>query len=174
MNMKEMKQPSIFEGGEDAEALVEMAARAIEARMRKGRPGMGVRDEGATSLGNHTESSKLFALRLAAEDREHFEVAFLDTRHRLIEVKRLFSGTLDGCEVHPRIVAREAMMLNASGVVLAHNHPSGSPEPSAADRAVTARIKQALALLDVRLLDHIIVWGPRESATTSMCARGLI
>lgn len=172
--MSKLMQASIFEDGQDAEALVEMAARALEARMRKGRPGDGVRDGGATTLGAPAETAALFALRLGAEDREHLDVAFLDTRHRLIAIKRLFSGNLDGCEVHPRVIAKEALLANAAAVVMAHNHPSGNPEPSAADRAVTNRTRQALALLDVRLLDHIIVWGPRGASTTSMSARGIL
>lgn len=112
-----------------------------------------------------------FRMRLAGEDREHFEAAFLDTRNRLIACERLFSGGLDGAEVHPRIVAQRALALNAAAVIVAHNHPSGSPEPSAADRAVTARLKQALGLVDVRLLDHVIVGG---RLTLSMAARGCV
>lgn len=103
---------------------------------------------------------------------QHFEVAFLDARHRLIEIQRLFSGTIDGCEVHPRIVVQEALRLNAAAVCLAHNHPSGVPEPSAADRALTAKMKQALAMIDIRVLDHIIVAGPNK--TSSMTALGLL
>lgn len=72
-----------------------------------------------------------FRLRLGSEEREHCEVAFLDTRHQLIAVERLFSGTIDGAEVHPRIVVQRALALNASAVLLAHNHPSGNTEPSA-------------------------------------------
>mgnify|MGYP003591646257 FL=1 len=80
-------------------------------------------------------------------------------------------GTVDGAEVHPREVARQALRFNAAALIVAHNHPSGELEPSAADRAVTARLKQALALVDVRLLDHVIVGG-RQSL--SMAAKGLI
>lgn len=71
----------------------------------------------------------------------------------------LFHGTIDGAEVHPREVVRHALRCNAAAVIVAHNHPSGSEQPSAADRAVTARLKQSLALVDVRLIDHVVVGG---------------
>lgn len=161
---------SLFTKGEDADALVALAISALEARLRAERP-MYLRDGDAVALSAPADTARLFALRLAGEQREHFEVAFLDARNRLIEVKRLFSGTIDGCEIHPRIVAQEALRLNAAAVCLAHNHPSGTPEPSAADRTVTARIKQALVMLDIRVLDHIIVAGPDK--TTSMTALGM-
>ena len=96
---------------------------------------------------------------------------FLDTRHRLIEYVELFQGTIDGAEVHPREVVRQALRCNAAAVIVAHNHPSGTADPSAADRAVTARLKQALALVDVRLLDHIVV-GAEEAR--SMAAAGTV
>ena len=113
-------------------------------------------------------SRDLFATRLGAREREVFAAAFLDTRHQLIAFEELFLGTIDGAEVHPRIVVQRALVLNASAVIVGHNHPSGNPEPSAADRAVTARLKQSLALLDVRLLDHIIVAGVRSTSLASL------
>ncbi|KRA46582.1 JAB domain-containing protein [Pseudoxanthomonas sp. Root630] len=112
-----------------------------------------------------------FQLRLGSEEREHFEVAFLNAQHQLIAVERLFSGTVDGAEVHPRIVAQRALALNASAVLVAHNHPSGRSEPSALDRALTTRLKSALGLVAVRLLDHFVV-TTREA--TSMAARGWV
>ncbi|KMM74765.1 hypothetical protein ACP93_14640 [Xanthomonas sp. NCPPB 1128] len=115
--------------------------------------------------------SAFFRLRLGSEEREHFEAAFLNTRHRLIAVERLFSGTVDGAEVHPRVVVQRALALNASAVLLAHNHPSGNTEPSAADRALTARLKASLELVDVRLLDHFVVTA---SEAISMAARGWV
>lgn len=162
---------SLFSKGEDADALVALAISALEAKLRAERPNY-VRDGAAETLTSPADTARLFALRLAGEQREHFEVAFLDARHRLIEVQRLFSGTIDSCEVHPRIVAQEALRLNAAAVSFAHNHPSGAPEPSAADRALTARLKQALVLIDIRVLDHIIVAGPDK--TTSMTSLGLV
>jgi DNA repair protein RadC len=108
---------------------------------------------------------------LGGEEREHFEAAFLNTRHQLIAAERLFSGTVDGAEVHPRIVIQRAMALNAAAILLAHNHPSGHTEPSAADRALTARLKVALGLVDVRLLDHFVVTA---GEAVSMAARGWV
>ena len=114
---------------------------------------------------------RFFRLRLGNEAREHFEVAFLDTRHRLIAVERLFSGSVDGAEVHPRIVVQRALALNAAAAMVAHNHPSGHAEVSAADRAVTARLKNVLLLVDIRLLDHFVVTADQA---VSMAARGLL
>ena len=95
--------------------------------------------------------------RLRALPYEVFACLFLDTRHRVIAFEELFRGTLDGAEVHPREVVQRCLAHHAAAVILGHNHPSGSAEPSAADRAVTARLKQALALVEVRLLDHFII-----------------
>ncbi|KAG1213018.1 hypothetical protein G6F68_021815 [Rhizopus microsporus] len=83
----------------------------------------------------------------------------------------MFHGTIDSASVYPREVVKEALRLNAAAVIVSHNHPSGNPEPSAADRALTLQLKSALALVDVRTLDHIIVAG---SLTTSFAERGLI
>ena len=116
-------------------------------------------------------SGRIFQDKLAGLEREVFAAVFLDTRHRLIEYVELFQGTVDGAEVHPREVVRKALRCNAAAVIVAHNHPSGTTDPSAADRAVTARLKQALGLVDVRLLDHIIVGGTR---TLSMAGHGLV
>ena len=109
--------------------------------------------------------------KLAALEREVFAVMFLDTRHRLIAYAEVFLGTIDGAEVHPREVVRQALRHNAAALIVAHNHPSGVAEPSAADRAVTARLKQALALVDIRLLDHIIVGG---NTGVSMASAGML
>lgn len=98
-------------------------------------------------------------LKLAEYESEVFGIAFLDTRHRLIVFDIMFQGTIDGCTVHPRVIAKQALVHNAAAVILAHNHPSGIPEPSGADRHITTRIKDALALLDIRTLDHIVVGG---------------
>ena len=116
-------------------------------------------------------SGSLFATRLATSSREVFAAAFLNARHQLVVFEELFLGTIDGAEVHPRVVVQRALAVNASAVIVGHNHPSGNPEPSAADRAVTARLKQALALMDIRLLDHIIVAGGQRR---SMAALGLL
>ena len=90
-------------------------------------------------------------------EREHFVVLFLDSQHGVIETERLFSGTIDGAAVYPREIAKAALRRNAAAVILAHNHPSGLAEPSSADKRITDRIKAAMGLLDIRVLDHIIV-----------------
>lgn len=98
-----------------------------------------------------------FNLKLSALEREVFEVAFLDNQHKLIESVQMFKGTIDSAAVYPREIAKKALLLNAAAVILAHNHPSGIATPSAADRAITKRIKDSLGLLDIRVLDHLII-----------------
>ncbi len=129
----------------------------------------GQRMQRGASFANPAESGRFFMDKLAGLEHEVFAAVFLDTRHRLIEYAEMFQGTIDGAEVHPREVVRKALRCNAAAVIVAHNHPSGTVEPSAADRAVTARLKQALALVEVRLLDHLIV-GDQQAL--SMAAKG--
>ena len=94
---------------------------------------------------------------VAAQDRELFAVAFLNSRHRLTAIDVLFYGSLNSATVHPREVARRALAYNAAAVVLIHNHPSGDSEPSQSDRVLTTKITEALNLLEVRVLDHLVV-----------------
>lgn len=96
-------------------------------------------------------------LTLVQQSREIFVVLFLDNQNRVIRHQEMFSGTLASVEVHPREIVREALKANAAAVILAHNHPSGDAEPSQADRVITAQIIQACALLDVRVLDHLVI-----------------
>ncbi|WP_427047307.1 RadC family protein [Halomonas casei] len=98
-------------------------------------------------------------LRFAIEAKEHevFVAIFLNTQHRVIESVELFRGTLDQASVYPREVAKEALKRNAGAVIFAHNHPSGEPEPSASDRKITERMKEALGLFDIKVLDHFVV-----------------
>lgn len=96
-------------------------------------------------------------LKLASEALEVFAVVFLDTRHRVIAFEPMFHGTIDGASVYPRAVLKRAIEHNCSAVILAHNHPSGLTEPSHSDRMITSRLKSALELVDVRVLDHFIV-----------------
>ena len=110
-------------------------------------------------------------LHLGCEPCEHFAVLFLDSQHRAIAFERMFSGTLTQVSVYPREVVLAALRHNAAAVILAHNHPSGSVQPSQADEALTETLKQALALVDVRVLDHVIVGGTQA---LSMAERGLI
>ena len=105
------------------------------------------------------------------DGREVFSVLFLDAQNRVLEFKELFTGTLTQTSVYPREVVREALRLNAAAVILSHNHPSGETRPSRADEALTSTLKTALAMVDVRVLDHIITAG---GASASMAEMGLI
>ena len=105
------------------------------------------------------------------EAREVFGVLFLDAQNRVIEYKELFTGTLTQTSVYPREVVRESLRLNAAAVILSHNHPSGETRPSRADEVLTSTLKTALALVDVRVLDHIITAG---GTSASMAEMGLI
>lgn len=98
-------------------------------------------------------------LRLAGEEREVFMVLFLDNQNRLIAHEILFTGTISHTEVHPREVVKAALKYNAAAVIVAHNHPSVLAEPSQADRRLTERLKQAMELIEVRLLDYLVVGG---------------
>jgi DNA repair protein RadC len=108
---------------------------------------------------------------LATLSYEVFCVVFLDSRHRAMAMLELFRGTIDGAAVHPREVVREALAHNAAAVVLAHNHPSGVAEPSQADELITHRLREALALVEIRVLDHLIV---SAGGCTSLAERGLL
>jgi len=98
-------------------------------------------------------------LQLAGLEREVFVVVYLDNQHRLLACETLFTGSIRSTEVHPREVVKAALRHNAAAVILAHNHPSGMAEPSQADRIITERVKTALALVDVHVLDHLIIGG---------------
>ena len=120
----------------------------------------------------HPDSVRTFLqLQLSNLKREVFSCLFLDNKHRLIEYRELFFGTIDGASVYPREIVKLALELNAAAVILAHNHPSGDPEPSQADINITSKIKDALSLMDIRTLDHIIV-GHGESV--SFAEKGLL
>lgn len=110
-------------------------------------------------------------LRLSTLEHEVFAILMLDTRHRMIEYKELFRGTIDGASVYTREVVKECLACNAAAVIFTHNHPSGLPDESQADVQLTRTLKQALALIDVRALDHIIVGGDE---TLSFAERGLL
>lgn len=110
-------------------------------------------------------------LIFAGQEYESFVVLFLDAQNRLISGKEMFRGTLTQTSVYPREVVKEALQHNAAAVILAHNHPSGVPEPSRADELLTTSLKQALSLVDVKVLDHFIVAG---SSALSFAERGLL
>ena len=112
---------------------------------------------GSPVLTSPARTQEFLRVRLANLDYEVFGCLYVDKRHRLIKAEDLFRGTIDGATVHPREVVRSVIHHGAASVVLYHNHPSGQATPSQADEIITSRLRDALALIDVRLLDHIIV-----------------
>jgi len=142
-----------------AEEIIRAARTAINRRFRRG-----------TALTSPAASQDFPRLRLGTIDHEVFAVLWLDNRHRIISFDMMFRGTIDGASVYPREVVKTALGHNAAACVLAHNHPSGIGEPSQADRAITARLQEALALVDVRVLDHIIA----AEQCVSFAERGLL
>ena len=137
------------------------ALTILEGRMR--RPG--------AQMCSPADLRQFLALHMAPRDREAFGVLFLDVQHRLIRFEVLFTGTLMQTPVYPREVVRRALALNAAAVVLAHNHPSGNPEPSPADRQLTVTLQLALRLVDVRVVDHLVIGWP---GVVSFAERGLL
>jgi len=122
------------------------------------------------SIGNPTDANDFLRMRLGALSHEEFHILWLDNRHRVIDCQKLFTGTIDGASIYPREVVRAALSVNACAAILAHNHPSGVAEPSAADRAITDELRDALRLIGVRILDHIVV----GAECVSMAGRGLM
>jgi len=122
-------------------------------------------------LSSPKEVEKFLRLKLIDVKNETFCCLFLDTRHRVIAFEEMFHGTIDGATVYPRVIAQRCLELNAAAVILAHNHPSGMAEPSLADQAITRRVKEALALLDIRVLDHFVIGDDKP---TSMAERGML
>lgn len=119
----------------------------------------------------HCTVSRFFRRSATGFEHEVFAALFLDAKHRLIQYVEMFRGTIDCASVYPREEVKEALRLNAAAVIYAHNHPSGNPEPSQADQTLTQRLKEALALVEVGSLDHIIVAGQR---TVSFAEEGLL
>lgn len=124
-----------------------------------------------TPISAPSDAQALLRDMLAHLPHEEFVLVYLDTRHGLIAAETLFRGTIDGATVYPREVVKRALQLNASAVILAHNHPSGVAEPSEADRSITLKLAKALSIVEIRLLDHLVVGGEH---VTSMAERGLI
>lgn len=116
------------------------------------------------ALANPEDTRRYLTARLREHRNEVFACLFLDNKNRIIEYEELFFGTIDGASVHPRQIVQRALSHNAAGLILAHNHPSGVAEPSQADRQITQRIKEALSLLDIRVLDHLVI-GDGEIAS---------
>lgn len=146
---------------EDDQALVDQAIRCLEKQYL-------VKSDVMTS----PDATRAYLkLRLYALEYEVFSVLFLDNRHRVICYEELFRGTIDGASVHPREIVRRVIETNAAAVIFAHNHPSGVAEPSPADLSLTQKLKNALLMIDVRVLDHIVI-GDVESV--SFAERGLL
>ncbi|HEV2540596.1 MAG TPA: DNA repair protein RadC [Frateuria sp.] len=123
------------------------------------------------SLGSPRDSGDYLSACLRHLPYEVFGCLYLDNRHRVLAFEELFRGTVDGASVHPREVVRACLRHNACAVILAHNHPSGTAEPSAADRAITRELREALKLVGVRVLDHLVIG---HGAPVSMAERGLL
>ena len=128
------------------QASLELARRASMEPLRRG-----------DVLSSPGQAQHFLHCHLGDNAREVFSCLFLDSQHALISCEDLFQGTLDGAAVYPREVVRRALQLHAAAIIFAHNHPSGVAEPSAADRRITERLQAALALVDIRVLDHIII-----------------
>ena len=124
-----------------------------------------------STLTSPADTEHFLMARLSDLEHESFCCIYLDNRHRVIEFSELFRGTIDGTSVYPREVVKESLKHNAAAVILAHNHPSGVAEPSQADERITRRLKAALELVDIRVLDHIIIG---KGTATSFATRGLL
>lgn len=142
------------------QAVLELGRRYLEATLQRGDP--------LESVGT---TRQYLAARLRHEPHEVFACLFLDSRHRVIVFEELFRGTIDGASVHPRQVVKRAIYHNAAAVILAHNHPSGIAEPSRADEQITLRLKELLAIMDMRLLDHFVIG---DGEIVSFAERGLL
>jgi DNA repair protein RadC len=130
----------------EIDSLLDLALEVLAQRHRRGE-----------SLTSPEASRAYLRLKMGERKFEVFACVFVDNRHRIIAFEELFQGTIDGASVHPRVVVQRALELNAAAVLFAHNHPSGVAEPSMADQRITERLRSALALIDVRVLDHFIV-----------------
>lgn len=152
------------ENGEYAKANTDEIISGARSRLRqKFRKGKMIRQP--------ADTEDFLRAELSNEKNEVFCVLHLCNRHSILQFDRLFNGTIDGTSVYPRVVVQRALELNAAAVILAHCHPSGVAEPSTADERITTRLKAALELVDIRLLDHMIAGG---DTITSMASRGLL
>jgi len=141
-------------------ALPELARRYFEETLPRGE-----------AIRSPADTETFLRARLRDRPHEVFCCLFLDNRHRVLGFDELFRGTIDGTSVYPREVVKQALSVNAAAVILAHNHPSGVAEPSQADERITRRIRAALELVDIRLLDHLIIG---DGASTSLASRGML
>ena len=124
------------------------------------------------TIGSPADSRSYLIDALQGHEAEKFCVLMLDNRHRVIAFRVMFTGTIDAAAVYPREIVKACLLENAAAVILAHNHPSGVAEPSQSDQLITRRIRDALELVDVRLLDHFVIGGNRQCV--SLASRGMI
>ena len=141
------------------QAVLEMGRRHLFEQLQRGE-----------ALGGPDDTRRYLSARLRDYSFEVFACLFLDNQHRVLAFEELFRGTIDGASVHPREVVRRALELHAAALIFAHNHPSGIAEPSQADRRITERLKDALSLVDIRVLDHFVV----GAEVVSFAERGLL
>lgn len=144
---------------------------ALQAALEVGQRCLAQRLERGDALTSPDLARTFLRSKLQDLPHELFCCLYLDTKHRVIRFEELFRGTIDGASVHPREVVRCALRHNAAAIIVAHNHPSGVAEPSAADNALTRRLQEALAMVDVRLLDHLVVG---DGEVVSFTERGLL
>lgn len=142
------------------EEILQAARDVMNRRVRRG-----------TALTCPDLTREFLNTQLGPYEHEVFAVLWLDNRHRVLAFEEMFRGTIDGASVHPREVVKACVKFNAAACIFAHNHPSGVCEPSQADMRITQRLKDALALIDVRVLDHVIVG---EGPACSFAERGLL
>ena len=144
----------------ERESIVKLALRMLSIKHRAGH-----------TLASPDETRNYLCLRMAEYKNEVFGALYLDNLCRIIGVRELFQGTVNSASVHPRVVVQQALDSNAAAIVFFHNHPSGVAEPSRADEMITRRLKEALALVDVRVLDHFVV---SAGESVSFAERGLL
>jgi len=142
------------------QAVLELARRYLEETLQRG-----------DAIQSVADTHRYLMAKMRHHPHEVFAALFLDNKHRVIQYEELFFGTIDSSSVHPRQVVKRALYHNAAAIIVAHNHPSGVAEPSRADELITLRLKEALALLDVRLLDHVVVG---DGEVVSLAERGVI
>jgi DNA repair protein RadC len=143
----------------------------LQAALEIGRRHLNEKLVRGAALNSSLDTKHYLQAQLRDRQSEVFCCLFLDNRHRVLAFDELFRGTIDNTTVYPREVVKQALHRNAAAVILAHNHPSGVADPSDADRLITRRIRDALELVDVRLLDHFIIG---DGNCTSLASRGLI
>jgi DNA repair protein RadC len=157
---KKTPTPKTVSGTFTHDEVINLAKRILKRRFRRG-----------IALTSPEATKDFVQMELAEQEQEVFACIFLDNRHRVIQFEKLFYGTLSGSSVHPREVVKRALELNAGAVIFAHNHPSGVAEPSTADRSITRQLEDALKLIEVRILDHIVVGA---EGVVSFAERGFL